>query len=53
MKMILRTATEDDAPHLARLYNYYIAETCVTFETELVIEIDMAQRVAETASIPH
>ena len=48
MNTIIRPATESDASEVARIYNHYIAETVVTFETDPVTQRDMARRIAET-----
>lgn len=50
----IRPALSRDAGDLARIYNHYVASTCITFETEPVSAADMAQRVSETmnASLP-
>ncbi len=50
--MNIRSASETDAAELARIYNYYIDNTCVTFETEAIDKVEMAQRIADTARIP-
>ena len=50
----VRNATNADAEALARIYNHYIANTHVTFETEAITGDDMNVRVADTqaASLP-
>ena len=48
MNAIVRSADEQDAVRIVPVYNHYIAETCITFETEPVTEEDMAQRIRET-----
>ncbi len=50
--MIIRSAHANDAAELARIYNYYIENTCITFETEAVDAAEMARRVADTMAIP-
>lgn len=42
---LLREATAADGAALADIYNYYIADTVVTFEEELVDAAEMARRV--------
>lgn len=42
---IIRPATSDDAVAIAAIYNYYIANTVVTFEEEGVTVADMATRI--------
>jgi L-amino acid N-acyltransferase YncA len=49
MDLSLRPARDGDAAALARIYNYYVADTCVTFETEPVAAAEMVRRVADTA----
>ena len=44
----IRAATAADAAALARIYNYYITDTIVTFEETPVSAADMASRLAET-----
>ena len=45
--VIVRSASVADAGAIARIYNYYVQNTVVTFEEELVSNSDMAARVAE------
>jgi L-amino acid N-acyltransferase YncA len=49
MDLAIRPARAADAAALARIYNHYVSETCVTFETAPVTQAEMARRVAETA----
>lgn len=44
----IRTATSADAADLARIYNHYILNTVVTFETEVVAAPEMAGRLSDT-----
>ena len=46
-EIIVRPATRDDAASLARIYNYYVAETIVTFEEEAVTSGDFERRIQE------
>ena len=49
----IRPATAQDAAALAAIYNYYIAETIVTFEEDTIDAAEMATRIAEvTAKFP-
>ncbi|MBT8092176.1 MAG: GNAT family N-acetyltransferase [Gammaproteobacteria bacterium] len=48
----IRTAHEADAGAIAVIYNHYIAESCITFETDPVSEADMATRIRDTLAIP-
>lgn len=50
--MIIRSANEEDAAELVRIYNYYIDNTCITFETEAIDKGEMARRIAEAIRIP-
>ncbi len=45
----LRQATATDGDELARIYNHYIRDTVITFETEQLTGADMAARVAKLA----
>jgi L-amino acid N-acyltransferase YncA len=47
MDVIIRRATEDDAVRLAEIYNWYVANTFVTFETEVVPVDEMSRRIRE------
>jgi phosphinothricin acetyltransferase len=40
--MDIRPAEPDDAAAIAAIYNHYVANTCITFETDAVSVIDMA-----------
>lgn len=44
----IRPATFDDSVAIADIYNWYIENTTITFEEELVSSGDMAQRIAVT-----
>jgi len=50
----IRAATAADGAALARIYNFYVRETIVTFEEEPVSAAEMASRVREVqdASLP-
>ena len=48
MNAIVRSADVQDAARIVPIYNHYVAETCITFETEPVTEEDMARRIRET-----
>lgn len=52
METLIRSATEGDADDLARIYNHYVSNTCVTFETDPVDADDIAERIAAMAAIP-
>ena len=48
---LVRPATAADAEAIARIYNYYVANTVITFEEEAVPARDMAARIAEAQSL--
>ena len=43
---MIRPATPQDAQHIAEIYNYYIENTIITFEEEVVSGNTMAERLA-------
>jgi len=45
--MNIRKATLDDARTICGIYNYYIENTAITFETEPISEIEMRKRMEE------
>ena len=45
--MSIRMATAEDAAAVAAIYNPYVADTCITFETEPVQAAGMAARITE------
>ena len=45
--MSIRMATVEDATAIAAIYNPYVADTCITFETEPVQAAGMAARITE------
>ena len=47
---IIRSATVGDAEAIATIYNHYITQTVVTFETEEVSTAEMAQRMDQVLS---
>lgn len=47
MKVRIRSATDRDAAALAAIYNHYVAQTCVTFETDPVSAAEMVDRISE------
>ena len=44
---MIRSATPDDGEALAEIYNYYIKNTIITFEEEIVDSREMASRLAD------
>ena len=51
MNLSIRAATAADADALARIYNYYVQNTVITFEEELVSAQTMAARVADVQNV--
>ena len=49
--VIVRSATAADADAIARIYNYYIENTVITFEEEPVTIQAMTARVAEVQGL--
>lgn len=47
---MIRDATPSDADAIARIYNYYIEHTIITFEEESVSAEEMRSRIVETPS---
>ena len=52
MNFSIRPVNEEDAAELARIYNHYIAETHITFETDEISASDMAARIQDTLAAP-
>lgn len=52
--MDIRNATFDDAAAIAAIYNPYIADTCITFETHVISAQDMRARIvaADDSQLP-
>ena len=48
---IIRPVSVADAEDIARIYNYYVANTVITFEEEAVSASDMASRITETQGL--
>ncbi|MDR2920612.1 MAG: GNAT family N-acetyltransferase [Tannerella sp.] len=44
---MLRKVTSEDAGAIAQIYNYYVKNTDITFETEQVTESEMRRRILE------
>ncbi len=51
--MNIRKATSDDAQAICNIYNYYIENTAVTFETVPVSETEMKQRINDIIHSGH
>lgn len=47
---LIRHVTEDDAESIVGIYNYYIQNTVITFEEEVVSAQEMSDRIGEVAS---
>lgn len=47
---MIRQATNDDAPAMAQMYNAYILETTITFETDPLDAAEMARRMGAVAA---
>lgn len=51
---MIRRVRKDDAPAIARIYNHYVADTDISFETEPVSDSDMLARIeAISARFPY
>lgn len=51
---MIRKVTKEDAETIAHIYNHYICETTISFETEQLSTQDMEKRIAEiSASYPY
>lgn len=48
--MIIRDAVLDDSPQIAEIYNYYVENTCVTFEETQVSNEEMSNRLRNVAN---
>jgi L-amino acid N-acyltransferase YncA len=50
----IRPVTRDDAAAIARIYNYYVTDTIITFEEEPVSEQEIGNRISEVhaAALP-
>lgn len=45
--MNIRKADENDAEAIAKIYNWYVLNTPITFETEVVSTVEMKRRILE------
>lgn len=50
MGIDIRLATIGDADAVAAIYNLYVADSTITFETEPVTDVEMAARISEAMS---
>ncbi|QSQ39449.1 arsinothricin resistance N-acetyltransferase ArsN1 family B [Xanthomonas translucens] len=51
MTVTVISASSVHAQPIADIYNYYIANTCITFELDPVTSVDMAKRITDVQSI--
>ena len=45
--MTIRSARADDAAAIAKIYNYFVTDTIITFEEVVVSDDEMAQRISD------
>ncbi len=45
--MAIRPVTSDDAAAIASIYNYYVTDTVITFEEEVVTANEIARRIGD------
>ncbi|WP_206485641.1 GNAT family N-acetyltransferase [Thalassotalea sp. G2M2-11] len=50
---MIRTAVINDAQAIAQIYNYYIKDTVITFEEQMVTADEMAQRIQTITQSNH
>ncbi|TWT63424.1 arsinothricin resistance N-acetyltransferase ArsN1 family B [Rubinisphaera italica] len=48
---IVRLATSADAAAIVEIYNYYITNTIITFEEEVISEAEMSRRMFDIAAL--
>jgi len=51
--MDIRKATLDDARSICNIYNYYVENTAITFETTPILEIEAKQRINDAINSGH
>lgn len=49
LKLMIRYVRNDDASEIAEIYNYYVRETTISFETVPLSAEDMARRISSIA----
>ncbi len=49
---MIRSASVSDAAAMARIYNYYVLNTVITFEQLAVSDKEMAKRIQEISEVP-
>ncbi|WOI38950.1 arsinothricin resistance N-acetyltransferase ArsN1 family B [Alteromonas sp. CI.11.F.A3] len=47
--MIIRDAVLEDSPKIAEIYNFYVANTCITFEETEVSSEEMSKRLRKVS----
>lgn len=47
--MIIRNAVLEDSPKIAEIYNFYVANTCITFEETEVSSEEMSNRLRKVS----
>ena len=47
---MIRSASKEDAASIADIYNYYVSDTVITFETQSVTSEDILQRIFKIQS---
>ncbi len=47
---MIRSVTNEDATSIADIYNYYVTDTVITFETQAITAEDMLQRIVKIQS---
>jgi phosphinothricin acetyltransferase len=52
MSAVIRPAGKGDAGQIAGIYNHYVTDTHITFETEKVAAVEMAKRIEATLALP-
>jgi phosphinothricin acetyltransferase len=50
---VIRAVTNSDAQAICDIYNYYITDTVVTFEEEVVCAQEMCERISKVKSEGH
>lgn len=51
--MMIRVVRADDAPEITKIYNYYVEQTVITFEEQLVNADEITQRIDNVLSAGH
>lgn len=48
---MVRSVATQDIPRICEIYNHYIKNTCITFETETISKDEMEKRVEVVVSM--